>query len=36
MQYTGEKPLDLLSVHVYGFAPADLAGNAQDQRIFAV
>ena len=29
MQYTGEKPLDLLSVHVYGFAPADLAGNTR-------
>jgi alpha-glucosidase len=29
MQYTGEKPLDLLSVHVYGFAPADLAGSTR-------
>ena len=29
MQYTGEKPLDPLSVHVYGFAPADLTGNTR-------
>jgi hypothetical protein len=29
MQYTGEKPVDPLSVHVYGFAPADLAGEAK-------
>jgi len=26
MQYTGQKPVDPLSVHVYGFAPLDLAG----------
>jgi alpha-glucosidase len=26
MQYTGQKPVDPLSVHVYGFAPTDLAG----------
>jgi alpha-glucosidase len=26
MQYTGQKPVDPLSVHVYGFAPVDLAG----------
>jgi alpha-glucosidase len=26
MQYTGEKPVDPLSVHVYGFTPTDLAG----------
>jgi alpha-glucosidase len=26
MQYTGQKPVDPLSVHVYGFAPIDLAG----------
>jgi len=32
MQYTGQKPLDPLSVHVYGFAPVDLAG---ERRISA-
>ena len=32
MQYTGQKPVDPLSVHVYGFAPADLAG---ERRISA-
>ena len=26
MQYTGQKPVDPLSVHVYGFAATDLAG----------
>jgi alpha-glucosidase len=26
MQYTGQKPVDPLSVHVYSFAPLDLAG----------
>jgi len=26
MQYTGQKPVDPLSVHLYGFAPIDLAG----------
>jgi alpha-glucosidase len=26
MQYTGQKPIDPLSVHVYGFAPSDLTG----------
>ena len=32
MQYTGQKPVDPLSVHVYGFAPIDLAG---ERRISA-
>jgi alpha-glucosidase len=32
MQYTGQKPVDPLSVHVYGFAPTDLAG---ERRISA-
>jgi hypothetical protein len=26
MQYTGQKPVDPLSVHVYGFSPTDLSG----------
>lgn len=29
MQYTGEKPVDPLSVHVYGFAPIDLANETR-------
>src|SRR5262249_18527073 len=29
MQYTGQKPVDPLSVHVYAFAPADLAGETR-------
>jgi alpha-glucosidase len=29
MQYTGQKPVDPLSVHVFGFAPLDLAGETR-------
>jgi alpha-glucosidase len=29
MQYTGQKPVDPLSIHVYGFAPSDLAGETR-------
>jgi alpha-glucosidase (family GH31 glycosyl hydrolase) len=29
MQYTAQKPVDPLSVHVYGFAPIDLAGKTR-------
>lgn len=29
MQYTGQKPVDPLSVHVYGFAPIDLTGSTR-------
>jgi hypothetical protein len=29
MQYTGQKPVDPLSVHVYGFAPVELAGETR-------